>query len=138
MYVLSVFLSLIFLILAIFHLNWAIGNEWGLKYALPTKEEGSAPTFRPGKVATLIVALGLLLMAFFYFINPEPGNPNNWIFDYGRVIIPSIFLIRAIGDFKYAGFFKKIKTTTFGKMDTKYYSPLCLIIALVGFAIKYL
>lgn len=136
MIVISILLSLIFLILSILHLNWAIGNTWGLKYAVPTKRD-SEELFIPGTLPTLIVALGLLGFAFFYFINPEPGNPRNWIFEWGRVIIPSIFLIRAIGDFNYAGFFKKIKDTTFAKMDTKYYSPLCLLIALMGYAVKF-
>lgn len=135
MIVLSSLLSLVFLILAIIHLNWAIGNTWGLDNALPSDEHGTR-LFTPGRFMTLSVALGLLGFCFFYFINPEPGNPNNWIFDYGRWIIPAVFLLRALGDFKYVGFFKKIRHTNFAKMDTKYYTPLCLAIALCGFAIK--
>lgn len=135
MIVLSSLLSLIFLILAILHLNWAIGNTWGLDNALPAKETGER-VLTPGRFMTLTVALGLLGCCFFYFINPEPGNPNNWIFDYGRWIVPIIFLVRAIGDFKYVGLFKKIKNTKFAQMDSKYYSPLCFLIALIGFSIK--
>jgi hypothetical protein len=39
--------------------------------------------------------------------------------------------LRAIGDFNYVGFFKKIKHTKFGKNDTKYFSPLCLTIGVL-------
>ncbi|WP_281635816.1 DUF3995 domain-containing protein [Flavobacterium marginilacus] len=39
--------------------------------------------------------------------------------------------MRAIGDFNYVGFFKKIKLAKFGKNDTKYFSPLCLIIGIL-------
>ncbi len=46
-------------------------------------------------------------------------------------LIASIFIIRAIGEFNYVGFFKKIKYTQFGRNDTKYYSPLCLIIGIL-------
>ena len=135
MIVISILLSLVFLILSIIHLNWAIGNTWGLEYALPSSEGGEV-IFRPGKFITLAVALGLLGFCFFYFINPEPDNPKNWIFDYGRIIIPGIFALRAIGDFKYVGLFKKIKNTKFAKMDTKFYTPLCIMIAGIGIIVK--
>jgi len=62
----------------------------------------------------------------------------NWLSHYGLWAITTIFLIRAIGEFKYIGFFKKIKTTTFGQMDTKFYSPLCLIISFLGVILQYL
>jgi Protein of unknown function (DUF3995) len=42
--------------------------------------------------------------------------------------IAAIFLLRAIGDFRYVGFFKKERGSKFAKMDTKFYSPLCLLI----------
>ncbi|WP_222439555.1 DUF3995 domain-containing protein [Spirosoma utsteinense] len=32
---------------------------------------------------------------------------------------------------RYVGFFKKIKHTPFGKNDTRYYSPLCLLIGVL-------
>jgi hypothetical protein len=43
----------------------------------------------------------------------------------------TLFILRAIGDFKYLGFFKKIKNTKFGQNDTKYFAPLCLIIGIL-------
>ncbi|WP_317130658.1 DUF3995 domain-containing protein [Psychroserpens sp. NJDZ02] len=51
-------------------------------------------------------------------------------------MIPLIFLLIAIGEFKYIGFFKSIKKTDFGKLDTKLLSPLCLIIAIFGIVIQ--
>lgn len=53
-------------------------------------------------------------------------------------IIALLFFIRAIGDFKYVGFFKSVKQTTFGTMDTTYYAPLCLVISSVGIIIEIL
>jgi len=137
MIILTSLLTIIFLLLAIIHLNWAIGNKWGYEASIPTKEDGTK-SFTPGTLSCLIVGLGLALMSAFYFINPQEGNPNNWIFDYGRWIIPSVFLLRAIGDFKYAGFTKKIKHTAFAKMDNKLFTPLCLVIALLGLVVKLL
>ena len=60
----------------------------------------------------------------------------DWIIKYGGWIIPIIFILRAIGEFKYVGFFKRIKQTEFGKLDTKFFSPLCLTIGLIGILIE--
>ena len=36
---------------------------------------------------------------------------------------------RAVGEFKYVGFFKKVRGTRFARMDTILYSPLCLLLS---------
>ncbi|PTT14637.1 DUF3995 domain-containing protein, partial [Flavobacterium sp. HMWF030] len=46
-------------------------------------------------------------------------------------IIIFIFILRAIGDFNYVGFFKKHRNSEFALKDTKYYSPLCLLIGVL-------
>ncbi len=136
MVVLSVFLSLVFLILATIHLSWAVGSTWGLESALPSDPAGQK-IIRPRPAMTLLVSLGLLVCAFMYFINPEPDNPKNWIFEWGRLIIPILFLLRALGDFRYVGWTKKVKETRFAKMDTKYYTPICLAISLLGLMVRF-
>lgn len=60
----------------------------------------------------------------------------NWITNYGYWIIPSIFILRAIGDFKYVGFFKKVRNTEFAKTDSKWFAPLCLTIGIFGILIQ--
>ena len=135
MLIISLLLSLIFIILSIIHLNWALGNTWGLSKALPTNITGQQ-VLRTNSMMTLLVALILLLFSAFYFIIPEPGNPKNWIFKYIGWAIPVLFLLRSIGEFKYIGFFKSIKSTDFAKMDSKYYSPLCLLIAIMGVSVQ--
>jgi hypothetical protein len=57
---------------------------------------------------------------------------------YGSWFIPVVFLLRAVGEFRYVGFFKKIKNTSFAKMDSQYYSPLCLAVGVLALIIKYL
>lgn len=42
-----------------------------------------------------------------------------------------VFLQRAIGDFKYIGFFKKFKHSNFSRLDRLVSSPLCLLIGIV-------
>ena len=42
---------------------------------------------------------------------------------------PAPVLMRAIGDFRYVGFFKRVRGSRFARMDTTLYSPLCLALA---------
>lgn len=98
----------------------------------PTKNDRVVVAM-PGVAPTLIVAVGL--MGFGVFILIKLGLLNfelpAWLNQYGLWAIASIFILRAVGDFNYVGFFKKHKQTKFGQNDTKYYSPLCLTISLL-------
>lgn len=134
--ILSILLSIIFFTLGLIHLNWVLGGEFGYENSLPTNEEGKR-VLNPKKIDSTIIAIGLISFGIFYIFKSSlvENNLPIWIIKYGGWIIPSIFILRAIGDFKYIGFFKKIKTTKFGKMDTKFYSPLCLIIGILGLLI---
>jgi hypothetical protein len=76
-----------------------------------------------------ISAHGLVAGFSFNGFGPYVGN--------GNLAIAIIFLIRAIGDFRYVGFLKKIKNTKFAKKDTKYYSPLCSLISVLAFIIYF-
>lgn len=137
--ILSFIISVVFFLLAIVHFNWFLGGAWGFDVALPTNEEGKK-VLNPKKIDSLIVGLGLFVFGFFFLIkgNIVKFNLPSWMVNYTGWIIVSIFLLRAIGDFKYVGFFKNIKNTKFGKADTNYFSPLCLILALIGVLIELL
>jgi Protein of unknown function (DUF3995) len=130
----SILLVLIFTFISALHFYWAFGGRWGIHNSVPTNEEGKR-MLHPGIVASFVVACGLLAFAFYYlllsgvidFVLPAFVLPTvGWI-------IPAIFFLRAIGDFKYVGFTKKIKGTTFAKLDSRYFAPLCLLMALLGF-----
>ena len=135
----SIFLVIIFSFLSALHFYWLFGGQWGLKQAIPTKSDSAA--FRPPPfLATLLVALVLLFFGLLYLLKSGLvyWQLPNWLAYYGYWFIPSIFSLRAIGDFKYVGFFKKVKGTTFAKADSKWFSPLCLAIAIMGFTIEIL
>ena len=135
MIILSLILTITFLILALIHFNWAIGNEWGLNASLPTKESGEL-IFSPRKIDSGIVGIALLTFSFFYLFKSGLIHMNlHPIIEYTFWIIPTIFLLRAIGDFRYAGLFRKIKTTDFARADTKIFTPLCLMLSIIGFII---
>lgn len=135
--ILSILLSIILIGLGIIHFNWAIGGKFGFSESLPTKENGER-VLNPKMADSIIVGLGLTIFGLFYLLKAGIVEINlpEWIMKYGGWIIPSIFLLRAIGEFKYIGFFKKVKKTDFGKLDTKFFSPLCLFIGLCGLIIQ--
>jgi len=135
--ILSILLSILLIGLGLIHFNWVVGGNFGFSESLPTKESGER-VLNPKKIDSAIVGIGLTAFGFLYLLKSGviefiiPG----WIMAYGSWIIPIIFLLRAIGEFKYVGFFKKIKKTEFGKLDTKLFSPLCLIIGIFGIIIE--
>ena len=135
--ILSTILFLIFTILGSFHFYWLLGGVWGLEKVIPSKGD-KASTLSIPKLATLIVGFVLILFGLIYLIKSGLINIQvpNWVADYGYWFIPSIFILRAIGEFKYVGFFKKIKNTEFAKADSKIFSPLCLIIGIIGILIQ--
>lgn len=131
---LAILLFSIFLTLSVLHFSWGLGSSWGFENAIPKNEEGK-PMLNPKKSDSIVVGLGLLIFGFFYLI-----KVNIVVFELPQIIItiagwiiPSIFLLRAIGDFRYIGFTKKVRSTSFAKKDSKFYSPLCLGIAIIGF-----
>ncbi|MBC7774789.1 MAG: DUF3995 domain-containing protein [Phycisphaerae bacterium] len=122
----------IFTLLSGLHFYWMLGGNWGLAQALPTTESEGKRMLNPGPLACLGIALGLLGFACYNvslgigFMKDRPFWANKWVI----WAIAGIFLLRAMGDFRYVGFFKKVKNTEFGKMDTKWYAPLCLYLGL--------
>jgi hypothetical protein len=115
------------------HVYWACGGSWGFKVALPVKKGGQEPVFVPRKIGTLLVAFLLLFAAVLLFIQGiYLQNVRQFtFFTLGCMVCAALFFIRAIGDFKYVGFFKKIKHSQFARNDTWFYSPLCLLIAVM-------
>ncbi|MFK7774853.1 MAG: DUF3995 domain-containing protein [Saprospiraceae bacterium] len=143
------FQILILFIIALLHFYWALGGKWGFEKSVPSKEDGTL-LFHPTPSTCFAVGIGLILMIGFIFSGiihsiyayiPEFENTIQpspiWIHDYGFWALGGIFTLRAIGDFNYVGFFKKVKNTSFGKLDSKFYSPLCLLIGGIFFWMAY-
>ena len=81
-----------------------------------------------------------LIIAIFYLIRANLIHLQlpDLIANYGLYALAIVLIIRAIGDFKYVGFFKTVKDTPFADYDTKYYSPLCLFLGLSTLGIQFL
>lgn len=131
--VIAIILFLIFLFISSIHFYWAFGGKWGSDAVLPTKDDNNTNVLNPSILPTLIVAFGLFGFGLFILVTSGliTFSTPQWLSKYGLWIIAGIFTLRAIGDFNYVGFFKKIKQTKFGKNDTKYFSPLCLTIGIL-------
>ncbi len=131
---LAILLFVIFLLLSLLHFSWGFGGSWGFEDAIPKNEEGKK-MLNPKKKDSIVVGLGLLIFGVFYLIKVDviEFRLPQVIITIAGWIIPSIFLLRAIGDFRYIGFTKKIRSTTFAKKDSRLYSPLCLGISIIGF-----
>ena len=117
----------ILLIISLLHAYWMLGGQWGFAAALPTDESGKQ-MLNPKVFDCGMVAIGLMCMSIYVFSISKIINLPlpNVVSKYGIWVVAFIFLARAIGDFKYVGFSKKIKNTRFAELDSRFYTPLCL------------
>lgn len=133
--IIAILLFLIFLFLSGIHFYWGFGGKWAYGAVIPTTSD-NVKVMHPSVFSTFVVALGLLAFGLIALMNGvtlsiEFPSWSKVIFDYGLWVVAGIFALRAIGDFNYVGFFKKNRQTNFAQNDTKYYSPLCLIIVIL-------
>lgn len=121
--------------LALVHLYWAVRARAGSSAAIP--EIDGRPAFRPSRVGTVMVAVALLAASLLVaavggvIADPLPGA----VARAGCVLLGLLFVARSVGDFRLLGFFKRIRGSRFARLDSLYYSPLCL---LIGIAVLYL
>ena len=136
--ILGILLAVIFAILSFFHVYWAAGGRLGSGAAIPTGA-GGARLLNPSPFGTILVAAALLaaMLVVLGRLKIRGAFVPGWIFYSGIWIIALLFLLRAIGDFRYVGFFKSVTGTNFAHWDTILFSPLCLFIAVVAFLINW-
>ena len=117
------------LAIAALHAYWAAGGRFAKAAAIP--ERDGRPVLKPRSATTLLVALclmgaaGLIAIRARLVAAPAVGHlayPATWA-------LAALFALRAIGDFRYVGFFKRIRGTRFARLDTTIYSPLCGLLA---------
>ncbi len=132
MFVLSNIVASILGLISLLHFYWAFGGRYGFKSAGP-KIEGK-PEFIPGKTLILLVSFLLMGLVVLAIQLESPWHPVKELVPKVGYFVSIIFIIRAIGDFKYIGFFKSIYNSNFAKLDTKYFSPLVLFLG-VSFAV---
>jgi len=88
-------------------------------------------TLKPGFLATIAVAAALMVCAIVAVVlgfNNYLNVPYASYFGYAGWVLAGVFILRAVGDFRLIGFFKKVKNTEFARYDSLLYAPLCLIL----------
>ncbi|MBW2241500.1 MAG: DUF3995 domain-containing protein [Deltaproteobacteria bacterium] len=125
-------LIVVFLALALLHVYWAFGGKLGLGATVPSQD--GRPVFEPGAAATLAVAMALVAAAAVCALRSgwlRLGEPS-WVASLGIWVIALVFAARAVGDFRFVGFFKRVRGSDFARRDTFIYSPLCASIAFMA------
>jgi hypothetical protein len=128
-------LTAVLLALGALHVFWAVGVSTPGLSVIP--ESHGKALFTPSRTATVLVALALFTAAFVassrgqLWFPAKSGSLTHW----AAIGAGCVFLLRAVGEFKYIGFFKSHQGTQFATMDTWVYSPLCLLIA-AGFFLE--
>lgn len=126
---LALALAGVFAALAALHVYWAAAGGTGAA-VVPARADGT-PLFRPRVGSTLAVA-GALLAAVVVVLGrggvaalPVPAG----LYRVGAWGLACVLALRAIGDFRYVGLFKRERASAFARRDTALYSPLCVALA---------
>ena len=142
-YLASIFNAMAFFGISLIHVYWALGGKWGISVAIPkVRPHSQQKAFSPGffmtiLVATVFAAWGCLtLHSIGYCTFLDSWIPPQY-FNILSTIVAIILGLRAIGEFRYVGFFKKIKDTDFAFYDTRFYAPLCFILSIFQFFIAF-
>ncbi len=116
-------------LLAMIHVYWALGGPLGKSGTIPTRD--GSQLFTPTRFTTFLVAFGLFVMSALNAakIGWIAASEISKFVRAGLWLTAAIFLLRAVGDFRYVGFFKRHRESRFAKFDTLLYSPLCLLLA---------
>jgi hypothetical protein len=122
--------ALILCALALLHAYWGIVGVSGRSIALP--EIDGKPTFMPSRLACFSVASALALAALILLWRGGlvSAPVSMAVTTVGTVGVGIVFVLRAIGDFRLVGFFKRVRGTPFAFWDTRVFSPLCLVLGL--------
>jgi hypothetical protein len=119
----------VFVVLGLWHFYMAFTDQSGESAAVPSID--GKPLFVPSTRSTIAVGIVLLLFAMLVACASGMlvlGWPRR-LFTWLSYALALGLLARAVGDFRYVGFFKRVRHTRFARMDTVLYSPLCVLLS---------
>jgi len=121
--------------IGVLHVYWALGGIAGIVRAgagAVIPEVSGRPAFTPGPGVTLAVAALLEIAAALVALQGKllaiNGLPPALI-RVGALGVAVVLAARGIGDFRLVGLFKRVRGTRFARLDSRFYSPLCLALA---------
>jgi hypothetical protein len=119
-----------FVAIALWHFHMALfAGPSGESAAVPIVN--GKPLFMPSARSTAAVGVALMMAAVLVAATSGmlwlglPLRVLSWL----SFALALGLLARAIGEFKYVGFFKRVRGTRFAAMDSLLYSPLCLLLS---------
>ena len=127
--VLAVVVCTALVVLGLWHFYMAFAGSPGERAAVPSLD--GRPLFVPTTKSTVAVGVVLVLFAGLVAATSEilslglPRPLLSWL----SYALALGLLARAVGEFKYVGFFKEVRGSRFARMDTLLYSPLCLLLS---------
>jgi len=128
MQALAIIVAISFVVLAILHIYWALGGNLDIRKMIPVVDD--KPIFTPGVLGTFVVAIALACFAAVAlalgFSRAVSINYQPYLKFLGFSVGVALVL-RAIGEFKYVGFFKRVRGSDFATYDSWFYSPFCFL-----------
>lgn len=114
--------------LAIVHARWGVVGLSPRSATIP--EVGGRALFVPSRTACFAVATALFAASSVLLVQSGrlPTVVGPWLGLVGSAAVGGVLVLRAVGDFRYVGFFKRVRGTTFATLDSYCYSPLCLVL----------
>ncbi len=110
---------------ALLHVYWACGGTWALEDAAPWDMDGK-PMNGPWRIATLAVAGALVVFAGL-LVAGVTGAGGAWV-GWGLWAAVVVLGLRAVGDGRYVGFTKSLRSTRFAERDDAIYTPLVTLL----------
>ena len=130
--IVALVLASVFAAISALHVYWAARGTTGSNGsgAIPMKRDGT-PLFQPSRASTLAVAVALAAAAV--VVLGRSGvialDGMSWIFRAGAWTLGAVLALRAVGDFRYVGLFKREHDSRFARLDTRWFTPLCAALA---------
>ena len=118
-----------FVAIALWHFYMAFTGMSGESAAVPSID--GKPLFVPSAGST--IAVGVVLLLFALLVAATAGmvsiGVTRTVLSWLSWALAVGLCARAVGDFRYVGFFKKVRGSRFARMDTLLYSPVCLLLS---------
>jgi hypothetical protein len=121
-------IALCLFMLAAVHFYWGLRSMEG--HAVLVPELDGRPVYTPRNSDFLDIAAALVLACVIVAVRGKVLHspmPETWT-NLGAFAVGLVLLARAIGDFRYVGFFKRVRDTPFAEWDTRLFSPVSLLL----------
>jgi hypothetical protein len=121
--------------IGVLHVYWALGRTAGIvsvEAGAVIPEVGGRPAFTPGPALTLAIAALLEVAAALVALQGKLlviSRLPPALIQVGALGVAVVLAARGIGDFRLVGLFKRVRGTRFARLDSRFYSPLCLALA---------